>query len=221
MVEAFAARGVPLWVAFYRRGLERYRLARQLLAAGAIGRPTSVEITVREALATGDSARAWRFDPEVASAGLFFDKGSHCFDLVDFLLGEIIDVQGFALNTGGSYRTEDVTVAAFLVGGGVGGTGAFNFNAGEMHDRIRVCGSGGRLDIPVFHDGDLVCVSKDLEQVHPVRNPPHVHQPLIQSIVDELRGHGRCESTGVSAARTAWVLDRCVARYYGRRHFAP
>jgi hypothetical protein len=31
---------------------------------------------------------------------------------------------------------------------------------------------------------------------------------LIQTIVDELLGHGRCESTGVSAARTAWVMER-------------
>jgi hypothetical protein len=48
-----------------------------------------------------------------------------------------------------------------------------------------------------------------------VRNPPHVHQPLIQTIVDEMHGRGRCESTGETGARTSWVLDQCVQRYYG------
>jgi 1,5-anhydro-D-fructose reductase (1,5-anhydro-D-mannitol-forming) len=48
-----------------------------------------------------------------------------------------------------------------------------------------------------------------------VRNPPHVHQPLIQTIVDELGGHGECPSTGESAARTSRVLDECVRDYYG------
>jgi hypothetical protein len=46
-----------------------------------------------------------------------------------------------------------------------------------------------------------------------LRNPPHVHQPLIQSIVDELRGRGQCVSTGESGARTSWVMDRCLEGY--------
>jgi len=54
-----------------------------------------------------------------------------------------------------------------------------------------------------------------VEQVHVVRNPPHVHQPLIQGIVDERRGGPPSSSTGVSAARTSWVLDQCVAGFYG------
>ena len=37
MIEACAARGVPLWVAYYRRALPRFVLVRDLLAAGAIG----------------------------------------------------------------------------------------------------------------------------------------------------------------------------------------
>ena len=41
----------------------------------------------------------------------------------------------------------------------------------------------------------------------PMPIPPHVHQPMIQSIVDELNGSGRCASTGESAARTAKVMD--------------
>jgi hypothetical protein len=44
-----------------------------------------------------------------------------------------------------------------------------------------------------------------------------VHQPLIQTIVDELHGRGECPSTGESAARTSWVLDECVRDYYAHR----
>jgi 1,5-anhydro-D-fructose reductase (1,5-anhydro-D-mannitol-forming) len=56
----------------------------------------------------------------------------------------------------------------------------------------------------------------NVKTVEEVRNPPHVHQPLIQTIVDELRGNGTCPSSGESAMRTSWILDRCVARYYRR-----
>ena len=49
----------------------------------------------------------------------------------------------------------------------------------------------------------------------PIADPPHVQQPLIQSIVDELNGHGRCPSRGESALRTARVLDAIIGGFRG------
>ena len=43
-----------------------------------------------------------------------------------------------------------------------------------------------------------------------IDDPPHVHQPLIQTIVDELNGVGHCPSTGESGARTAAVMERLL-----------
>jgi hypothetical protein len=65
----------------------------------------------------------------------------------------------------------------------------------------------------VFADSDVIVSRGGTIDILPLRNPPHVHQPLIQTIVDELRGQGRCESTGESAARTSWAMDRCLERY--------
>ncbi|MGB2717874.1 MAG: Gfo/Idh/MocA family oxidoreductase [Vicinamibacterales bacterium] len=213
MVAAFRGRGVPLWVAYYRRALPRFLLVRDLLRAGALGRLTSVHVEVAERLANGARASTWRFDPTIAGAGLFFDLGSHSLDLVDFLAGPIGRVSGFAANTGGTYGAEDVTAASFLVERGVPGTGIWNFNADAPQDRIRFVGSEGHLVTPIFADTDVVLTRGEREDVHSVRNPAHVHQPLIQTIVDELLGRGRCESTGESGARTSWVMDQCLAGY--------
>jgi 1,5-anhydro-D-fructose reductase (1,5-anhydro-D-mannitol-forming) len=216
MVAAFRERGVPLWVAYYRRALPRFLLVRDLLQQGAIGALTSVHVEVLDRLASGERAAAWRFDPAISGAGLFFDVGSHSLDLVDFLAAPITQVSGFAVNTGGTYRAEDVTAASFVVESGQPGTGVWNFNADANHDVLRFVGSAGQLRTPIFADGDVVVSRGGRDEVHAVRNPPHVHQPLIQTIVDELRGTGRCESTGDSGARTSWVMDRCVGAYYGR-----
>lgn len=212
MAAAFRARGVPLWVAYYRRALPRFLLVRDLLKSGAIGRLTSVDVEVTQPLATGAKASNWRFDPAVAGAGLFFDLGSHSLDLVDFLAGPIRDVAGFAANTGGTYKAEDVTVASFRTDSGVPGTGLWNFNAGEASDRIRFVGSEGHLVTPIFTDADVVVTRAGRDDIHAVRNPPHVHQPLIQTIVDQLHGRGRCESTAESGARTSWVMDQSLGR---------
>jgi predicted dehydrogenase len=217
MIGAFRTAGVPLWVAYYRRALPRFLKVRELLSAGAIGRLTSVHVQVTDRLATSTDTMNWRFDPAQAGAGLFLDLASHCLDLLDFLVGPITDVRGFALNTGGAYAAEDVTSAAFRFDTRVAGTGIWNFHADAKTDAITCIGSGGTLTTPVFTDGDVAVSRSGATEIVPFRNPSHVHQPLIQSIVDELRGKGVCESTGASAARTSWVMDRCLEGYYGRR----
>ncbi len=217
MVDAFRTAGVPLWVAYYRRALPRFLKVRELLSTDAIGRLTSVHIQVTDRLATVVDAGNWRFDPEQAGAGLFLDLASHCLDLLDFLVGPITDVGGFALNTGGAYAAEDVTSAAFRFDTRVVGTGIWNFHAEEKTDVLAFIGSGGTLTTPVFTDGDIVLTRNGGAETVSLRNPPHVHQPLIQTVVDELCGRGICESTGVSGARTSWVMDRCLEGYYLRR----
>jgi 1,5-anhydro-D-fructose reductase (1,5-anhydro-D-mannitol-forming) len=217
MLDAFRTRGVPLWVAYYRRALPRFLLVRDLLAANAIGTLTSVHVQVAAPLMRGEGTGNWRFDPAIAGAGLFFDLASHCFDLLDFLLGPITDVSGVSVNTGAAYAAEDVTAAAFEFQQRVVGTGIWNFNAPVKMDTITFAGSDGELQTPIFSDTDVIVTQGSNRRVYDVRNPPHVHQPLIQTIVNELAGQGRCPSTGDSGARTSWVLDRCIARYYAQR----
>jgi 1,5-anhydro-D-fructose reductase (1,5-anhydro-D-mannitol-forming) len=214
MVAAFETRGVPLFVAHYRRALPRFLEARRLLQSGAIGTPTSVHIFQCNRLLTGEDARAWRVDPAIAGGGLFLDLAPHGLDLLDFLLGPIVDVSGIAANTGGSYRAEDLVAACFRFESGMAGTGAWNFNADRSADGILVTGTAGELRMPVFTDGPLVLRAGEREEVLPFRNPPHVHQPLVQTVVDELLGRGKCESPGRVGARASWVMDRCLAGYY-------
>lgn len=211
MVEAFQSAGQSLWVAYYRRALPRFLKVRELLNDGAIGVVTSVRVEQRDRLVKGDRAEAWRFDPAVAGGGLFVDMGSHCLDLLDFFLGPVSAVQGFAVNTGHAYNVEDVTVAAFRFPECVAGTGVWNFNASDTADTMVFTGTDGELTTPILTDGDVILVRGEDRSVFPIRNPPHVHQPLIQTIVDEMLGRGTCESTGESGARTAWVTDRCLA----------
>ena len=216
MNEAFQAAGVPLFVAYYRRALPRFLEVRRLLDTGTIGRVTDVHVRVCEPLATGDAARGWRFDPSIAGAGLFFDLASHCVDLLDFLLGPIADATGHSANTGGAYEADDLTIGAFWWNGGTAGTGTWNFNADRSVDTITFTGPLGELTTPVFTDGDIRVTRGGATQVIHARNPAHVHQPLIQTIVDHLRGRGRCDSTGSSGARASWVMDRMLGRLPGQ-----
>ena len=218
MLAAFDRAAVPLWVAYYRRALPRFLLVRDLLRSGAIGRATSTQVRITTPLAVGDAALGWRFNPDVAGAGPFLDLASHCLDLVDFFFGPIAMVVGHSARTGDSaYGAEDVTAASFLINNDMVGTGLWNFNADRTEDEIVIVGTDGELITPVLTDGDVVVKREGRSIVHPVRNPPHVHQPLIQTIVDELHGRGHCASTGRSGARTSRVMDQCLESYYASR----
>jgi len=215
MVEAFEHRRVPLWVAYYRRALPRFLEVRDRL--GDIGRLTSVHVEITTRLLAGSDAAIWRVDPAIAGAGLLFDLGSHAFDLLDFLVGPVTRVAAISVNTGGRYAAEDVTTAAFQFEDGPAGSGLFNFNGPRKTDVITFVGSDGTIETPLFSDTDVIVLRGERAERFAIRNPPHVHQPLIQTIVDELQGRGTCPSTGESAARTSWVLDECVRDYYAHR----
>lgn len=221
MLAAFARVSVPLWAAYYRRALPRFLLVRDLLGSGALGRVTSVRVELRQPLASGEAARSWRFNRTLAGGGLFYDMGSHAVDLLDFLFGPVEQARGMTMNTGGAYEVEDVTVAMFRMASGVAATGVWNFNAGVASDALVVTTSNGEIRTAVFEDADVVITRHGNREVHPVRNPSHVHQPLIQSIVDELAGRGRCESTGASGARASRVLEICAGASAPRRLPAP
>jgi hypothetical protein len=96
---------------------------------------------------------------------------------------------------------------------GLLGTGTWNFNADHKSDAIAITGTSGTIVTPVFRDDNVHVVREGAAETIEIRNPPHVHQPLIQTIVDELRGCGTCESTGESGARASWVMDRCLDGY--------
>ena len=214
MVDAFRERGVPLWVAYYRRALPRFLRVRDLLRDGAIGRVTSVHVEVTAPLLTGEAI--WRLDPAIAGGGLFFDLGSHCVDLIDFLCGPMTSVAGFALNTGAPTRSRTSPPQRSPARTTIAGTGIWNFNAAAKTDVMTFVGSEGTLRTPIFSDTDVV-VTRGTETACTTSGTRPRAPALIQSIVNELRGDGRCESTAESGARASWVLEQCVAGYYGTR----
>ncbi len=222
LVEAFAARQLGLFVAYYRRCLPRFLAAKQRIDSGQLGRLTSVCYRYEEPLLEFDSRRPpWRICVEQSGGGLFFDLGCHVLDLLDYLLGPLSQVSGFCENRGGRYEVEDTVCISFRSRSGVPGVASWNFAGSCRTDLLEVSGTEGKLTVPCFADGPLRFCSGGPWEEHQIPHPKHVQQPLIQSVVDELLGRGSsqggCPSNGVSAARTAATMDRVVHDYYGTR----
>ena len=220
MVDACRAAGVPLFVAYYRRALPRFVEIKRLIDAGTIGDVRLVSVTLYQPPAPADldpAALPWRVDPAIAGGGRFVDLASHMLDFLDHALGPIRDVHGVASSQAGRYPAEDIVTGTFTFASGVHGVGAWCFTAFDRCDRTEIVGTAGRISYSTFGTDLVVVTTPAGTREIAIEHPPHIQQPLIQTVVDALNGVGECPSTGESAARTSWVMDRMLAGAPWRR----
>lgn len=211
MIAACRAAGTPLFVAYYRRALPRFLKARELVNSGAIGELRFVEILLTQPLQTYPPDQLpWRLRPEIAGGGFFVDLASHTLDLLDFVLGPVSRVRGFAHNQAGAYPAEDIVSAAFEFKNGVHAMGTWCFSSFETADHITFVGSSGKVTLSTFGNEPVQLETPTGTQVFDLPNPLHIQQPMIQQVVNELLGMGRCVSTGESALRTTWVMEQLL-----------
>jgi predicted dehydrogenase len=219
MVQAFELLNQPLFVAYYRRALDRFVKAKELIDAGRLGEIHSIEVRyASDGQSRLDPARLpWRVQAEHAGGGLFLDLASHTLDVLDFWFGPLQGVTGEADQVAGLCDVEDRVTLRFSTLLGARGSAEWNFCASTPEDTIVVAGSQATLRMSTFGEQPVELQTGSEGESFRLPNPPHIQQPFIQSMVDTLLEQGSCPSSGVSAARTSDVMDRALAGYYGTR----
>ncbi|GIK85893.1 MAG: Gfo/Idh/MocA family oxidoreductase [Burkholderiales bacterium] len=230
MDEACRAAGVRLWVAYYRRALPRFTKVRDLVADGAIGEVRMVVMRHLQRIPSPEAMRGpfwgWRLDAKRSGGGIFFEAVGHTLDILDFIVGPVDEARGLAVNQAGAYAPEDAVAASFRYASGALGSGAWCFAADCDDEGNEIIGSRGRIAFATFPPLDppagrppvpIRLIRGGAVETFPIADPPYVHQPLVQSIVDELNGVGACPSTPASAMRTARVVDAVLAGFRAGR----
>ena len=215
MIDAFRVARTPLFVAYYRRALPRFLAVKRAIDSGEIGKIRVVSIFLQRAISAAERdplTLPWRVRPEISGGGHFVDLACHTLDFLDFVLGPIVEVDGMAFNQAGLYPAEDSVAMHFRFASGPLGVGSFCFAAGAAADEVVVTGSDGEIRFATFADEPLRIRSASGEtRTESIAHPEHVQQPLIQAVVNELRGSGPVSpSTGQSAIRTTWVMERVL-----------
>jgi len=211
MIAACQAAGVPLFVAYYRRALPRFLKVKELLDSGAAGkiRYVTIELSQRPpASAIPGEQLPWRLRPEVSGGGHFMDLAVHTLDFLDYIFGPITSAHGFSANQGGYYAADDIVSGSFQFESGILGTGTWCFSSYEAVDRVELIGANGKISFASFANTPVVLDTVAGRQEFQIEHPAHVQQPLIQQIVDQLRGFGQCVSTGENGLRTTWVTEQ-------------
>lgn len=209
--DAFRERGLPLFVAYYRRSLPRFQRVREWLGGGLIGEPRSVIWTFAKPASDLDrSGRAnWRTDAASAPGGYFDDLASHGLDLITYLLGDVEAAVGLSTNQQGLYSAKDAVTGSWRHESGVVGSGSWAFGAKERVDRVEILGSDGDISFSVFGEAPLILRGHTNEEVF-IANPKHVQRFHVLNMQRHLAGNLTHPSSGDSATHTAWVMGKIL-----------
>lgn len=217
MVDAFAAKNLPLFVAYYRRGMPRFIKTKALIEEGAIGKLSCVSYRMLQSSHRRDNI-GWRIDLQNSGAGLYLDLASHTLDVLDFILGPATDVTGVAENISGRHPQVEDTVAMSFVIGGAPAVASWNFAADFAEDQIMLYGTDGTISLSTFGNDPVVLLRGAERREFPFPAVRTVHGGLVATLVEELvSGRPTCPSTGETALRTSAVMDTVLSSFYGDR----
>ena len=214
MVGAFEEAGQPLFVAYYRRALPRFLQVKRWIDEARIGEVRHIHWTLTRPPSAGDLSRAgaWRTDKEAAPGGYFDDLACHGLDLFDFMLGPVVQAAGFSRNQQGLYDVPDAVAGSWAHESGATGSGIWNFGTSVSQDEVRISGSSGEIRFAIFDEAALVVETASGTDTLEIPNPVPIQLHHVEKMMAHLSGGAAYSATGVSAARTAWVMDRILGR---------
>jgi len=216
--EAAAKRGIPVYVAYYRRALDYFGKVKEVIDSGVLGKLLYVNVQQHFPAREKDRDRKdppWHVIPEISGGGYFHDVGCHALDLLFYFFGDPLEVKGYAANRGGLYDPEDTLSVILKLPGNLLVSGSWNFVTPDpfKRDLVEVAGDKGRLKFSIFSFAPVTLIRETSRESFDIVQPEHIQMPLIQTIVHEMRGHGSCPSTGETAAVTSRVMDQVLGTF--------
>ena len=199
-----AARECPglFGIAYYRRLYPKLRRAKELIAAGAIGRPVLAEACNHGWLESEE--RGWLRDPALAGGGPLYDTGSHRIDAFNFLFGRPARATGLLSNVVHQLGVEDSATVLVDYENGARGVVDVRWNSRVVRDEFRVIGTEGEMELTPLNGPELRYGDK-VELL-----PPHanLHYPLMENFVAAVRDGSPVVCPGAEAVWVDWVTER-------------
>jgi 1,5-anhydro-D-fructose reductase (1,5-anhydro-D-mannitol-forming) len=183
MVRVCKENNVQLTINYTQRFHPIVLKAKEIIDSQMLGKLVSVQINFNINLAPGDS---FRFQKELSGGGALRDLGTHCIDLMRYLVGEITEIDGIIDDI--IYKSEVDDFALGHVKFEKGGYGSFNvsYNNKKGFNRVEILGYTGALSIDNLiagkHSSAKMTILLDGEAKKAFRKRGHKLQLLLKSV---------------------------------------
>lgn len=189
-------------IAFFRRLFPKLRRAKELIEAGAIGRPVLAQACNHGWLESEE--RGWLRDPALAGGGPLYDTGSHRIDAFNFLFGKPARVTGLLSNVVHRFGVEDSATLLVDYESGVRGVVDVRWNSRVLRDEFRVIGTEGEMELTPLNGPELRYAGK----VEMLPANANVHYPLVEDFARAVRDGCSPACPGNEAIRVDWVTGQ-------------
>jgi len=214
MIEACDEAGIELFVAYYRRFWPNVCRMKELIDAGAIGRPALGIIALAAPCAAAPDPAAWRDDLAVSGGGYFVDVGSHRLDVMVYLLGRVEETAGVMTPFSEDWPAERSVLLAARFTSGAHCIATGDYASEQRRDRFEILGTRGsmvaaRLDSHAFDlhaDGRVESFVFDADPAPHLGLMRHVEAVLLDGAPN------RC--SGRDGLMTEIMLDRAVRGHH-------
>ncbi|MFG2029539.1 Gfo/Idh/MocA family protein [Streptomyces sp. NPDC048825] len=170
MVEACRTAGVVLGVNHHLPGAATHRRIRELVAAGAVGRPLAARVS--HAVALPERLRGWRLRDPGAGAGVVLDITCHDASVTNALFGTPVEATALAVRQGSwEAAAEDAAMSVIRYGDGV---------LAQTHDAFTVAHARTGLEV---HGTDGSITAVDVMTQNPV-GTVHLHDAAGSREID-------------------------------------
>ncbi|MED7788603.1 Gfo/Idh/MocA family oxidoreductase [Francisella sp. 19X1-34] len=213
MIAACKENNVPLYVAYYKRSLPRYQKIKSLIQdEKIIGNPRFVNCVLYDPFEKryqDPENLPWHVIKEISGGGLFMDVGCHTLDILDYLLGKIVDVESQVTNQINKYPVEDSVAISFSFENGVVGTGIWNFSSYTNYDNIEIVGDKGKISFSMFGEGPIKIETESQTQSISLAHPENVSIDMVGDVVNSiLDNKNHTPSSADISARTNRIIDK-------------
>ena len=208
MMHAYEESGKTLGVAYYRRTYPKVQRAKELLAAGVIGKPVVAELT-SHGWFDGQGPRSWLVDAAKSGGGPLYDIASHRIDLLNFFFGEPLRVTGQLSNAVHRYAVEDNATVLIEYERGIRGIVDVRWHSKVDRDECRIRGTEGEINLDPLNGPELVWLSSGNGGGHE-HLPAHqnLHFPMVENFVDAVLEGVPLLASAASSLWTDWVTER-------------
>ena len=214
MFSVFKETNTPLFIAYYRRSLPRFKQIKTWIDNNEIGSIRHIKWDFAKPVNAIDMSKSynWRTDEQIALGGYFDDLASHGLDLFHYLLGPVESANGYSNNQQKLYSAKDTISAAWIHKNGVTGSAFWNFGSWKRIDDVEIIGSKGSIKFSVFNEAQIQLIHPKETISLSIEHPENIQFHHVQAMKKHIDGIEEHPSTGKTALHTAWIMDKILGR---------
>ncbi len=212
MIDACSEAGVTLMIAYYRNHYPNVEKMKALMDEDAIGDVVLARINCTAYYNPNrKDLRNWRINPEISGGGVLMDIGSHRISLLQYLMGDVASVKGFAETVHLDGTVDDSAVFTLRFESGAHAVANINWNVGIGVDDIEVYGTKGGLRCSPLNSENLTLKTKsEGVKTLPQKPLPHTHTGLVKDFINHIRTGEPIRCTGELGLQTNAIIARIM-----------